>query len=69
MGFVLRQSPEQSIRDATRASIMTVKVLSVVIEFMPFSHPHRAIAPAVFEITFSRMRKNDEFSARQYIVE
>jgi len=34
--------------------VIPVNVVSVVIYFAPFSHPHRAIAPAVFEITLGQ---------------
>ncbi len=53
-GFVLRRSLEQGTREATQSSVIPVNVVSVVIYFAPFSHPHRAIAPAVFEITIGQ---------------
>jgi hypothetical protein len=34
--------------------VIPVNVVSVVIYFAPFSHLHRAIAPAVFEITIGQ---------------
>jgi hypothetical protein len=45
---------DQGEREATQSSVIPVNVVSVVIYFAPFSHPHRAIAPAVFEITMGQ---------------
>jgi hypothetical protein len=53
-GFVLRRSLEQGRREATPSGMISVNVGSVVIYFAPFSHPHRAIAPAIFEITIGQ---------------
>ena len=39
---------------AGMSGVIPVNVVSVVIYFAPFSHPHRTIAPAVFEITIGQ---------------
>jgi len=45
---------EQGPREAAQLKVIPVNVVSVVIYFAPFSHPHRAIAPPVFEITIGQ---------------